>query len=83
MFFSKKSPHEPGCMAVHLVVAALMLLFVLASLLGVYASHMLSEGLTFGTSQGSLAIIAFVVGVKGFFCTLQSCFAKCEMCGTK
>ena len=83
MFFHKKSPHATGCMVGHMVVAAIMLLLVLASVLGVYKTHMLSEGLTFGTSQASLAIVAFVLAVKGLHHTLKSCYTKCEICSAK
>ncbi len=67
----------------HMIVAALMLLFVLAALLGVIKSHVLSDGLTFGTTSGSLAILAFVVAVKGFYATLCSCYTKCDVCSAK
>jgi len=67
-------------MIVHLVVAAIMVLLVLAALLGIYKAHVLSEGLTFGTSQGSLAIVAFVFAIKGLHVTLKNCFMKCEIC---
>ena len=45
------------------VFSSLLLLASVASLIGVYKSHFLSSGATFGTTSGSLALIAFVLSV--------------------
>jgi hypothetical protein len=80
MFFHKKAPHKPGCMVMHLVLAGLLLLAAVASLLGVYLSHFLESGLTFGTSAGSLSLIAFTFTVTMFLHQLKACMTSCEIC---
>ena len=80
MFFHKKAPHTPGCMVVHLLVALLLFLGSVASLVGVYKSHVMPEGLTFGTTSGSLALLAFAVTITLFLKQVKNCFMKCEVC---
>jgi hypothetical protein len=79
----KKAPHKPGCMVVHVIVAALLLLLSLAALVGVYKSHVLLDGLAFGTTSGSLAIIAFVAAVMAFMRQMKACSCKCDVCSVK
>ncbi|MBI1812855.1 hypothetical protein HY285_03295 [Candidatus Peregrinibacteria bacterium] len=79
-FHPKKSPHAPGCMVLHMIVAALLALSALASLVGVYKAHFLNDGLTFGTSTASLALIAFAFTVTMWLHSMKSCMGKCEIC---
>ncbi len=68
MFFvhAKKTATDPGTLAVQIIVCALLFLCSLASLVGVVLSHVdVSQGtLSFGTSAGSLSIIAFAIAVS-------------------
>ena len=81
MFFHKKAPHEPGCMVMHLVVSALLFLVSLAALVGVYKAHFLGDGsMTFGTSAGSLSLIALGVSLTLWMHQMKNCFTKCEVC---
>ncbi|MDD4319865.1 MAG: hypothetical protein PHW10_06115 [Candidatus Peribacteraceae bacterium] len=81
--FSKKSSHKPACLVAHLLVAAVLLFTSVAALVGVYLSHVLSSGLVFGTSSGSLSIIAFVVSVMALGKQVRLCCEKCACCGAK
>jgi hypothetical protein len=65
LFGSKKSGKapDPNLVAVHWVVVLLYLLVTIAAGVGVYKSHLLSSGATFGTTSGSLSIIAFVLSL--------------------
>ncbi len=83
MLFCKKSPHKPGCMIVHTILAVLLLLATLTSLIGVYKAHVLADGLTFGTTTGSLSLIAFAITVVVFKKVMKSCCSKCEVCSMK
>jgi hypothetical protein len=79
---SKKPAHTPGCLAVHMVIAALFLLMSVVAFIGVYTTHFLPDGLTFGNSSGSLAIIAFAFTLGLFFNQVKACVMKCDLCGT-
>jgi hypothetical protein len=82
MFLKKKSTHATPCLVVHVVVAVLFLVAAIAALLGVYHSHVLKAGvLVFGTSSGSLALIAFAVTLAFFMKALKHCCGSCEACG--
>lgn len=89
--FSKKPTHKTPCLVMHLLIAALLLLVSLLSLLGVFLSHILTsthDGVTtttlaFGTSSGSLSIIAFAVSVTCFLKQLKASWSKCEACSSK
>jgi hypothetical protein len=67
-------------MAVHGVVTVLLFLCALAALVGVYKSHFLAVGLTFGTTQGSLSLIAFAVTITVAMKQLIKCYTKCDVC---
>ncbi|TSC59173.1 MAG: hypothetical protein Greene041619_9 [Candidatus Peregrinibacteria bacterium Greene0416_19] len=80
MFFSKKSPHTPGCMAVNLVAATLLFLTSLAALIGVYVAHVQDDELTFGSMSGSLSLIALAVCLTLWLHQMKNCMMKCEIC---
>lgn len=73
--FGKKSKNSgcTSCMVTNIVTAVLLLVATVAAAIGVYKAHFLAAGATFGTSNGSLSIIAFVLAV-----TL--CAKSCKMC---
>ncbi len=81
MFFHHFKKCSVPCLLSKWIVAVLLLLTSLASLFGVYQTHMVSDGIQFGGSAGSLAIIAFVVSVmawsKQMICCMKS---TCEVC---
>lgn len=51
------------CSVVHWVIAVIILLSAIASVIGVYKAHFLAGGATFGTTNGSLSIMAMVVSL--------------------
>ena len=65
------SPCKP-CTWVSFIVAILVLLSSVASLVGVYKAHFLVGGATFGTTNGSLALIALVANLA-FLKKVMSC----------
>lgn len=72
----KKSGLCSFCEVWSVVLAALALVCTLAAIAGVYQAHVLSSGLTFGTSTGSLSIIALVI-------SLFLLKKVCDSCGCK
>lgn len=80
MFFSKKAPHTPACMVVHLVVSAILFLASLAALVGMYKAHFMPEGMTFGTSAGSLSLIALGATLTLWLHQMKNCLMECEVC---
>ena len=75
--FGKKSKGGDSYTSMYWIVTVLLFLATLAAAVGVYKSHFLSSGATFGTTSGSLSIIAFVISL-----TLWS-KAFCCCCGKK
>ena len=81
--FKKKATHMGACLALHVVVAVLLFVASIAALLGVYKAHMLSSGFVFGTTSGSLALLAFAVSLSLCMYQLKCCVTKCEACMVK
>lgn len=82
--FKKKSPHAGACMVLHVVVAVLLFVASIAAILGAYKAHVLtSGGLAFGTTSGSLALIAVALTLKCCMKQVCACVTKCEACGVK
>ena len=78
--FAKKTSHNLSCLVGHLVVAFLFLLVTIASFVGVYMTHVSQDHVTFGTSGGSLALLAFAVNLGFLVNALKECWRKCEIC---
>ena len=80
--FHKSSKNGPCtvCKVASAVIGILGLLVTIAAAIGVYKAHILSSGATFGTLNGSAAIIALVISLKLTKKTLSCC--PCQ-CGTK
>jgi hypothetical protein len=74
--FSKKSGMHPAVQIVAAVFGVLLFLASLAALAGIYYTHMVGGGATFGTTTASLSIIAFSVSIY----VLHSCLC-CPNCG--
>ncbi len=84
MFFHKKPPHDPGCLAFHVGASILLFIAALAALIGLVVAHYdPSDGaLVFGTPASSLAIIAFVVTLSLLMKQCAMCMSKCDVCVT-
>lgn len=80
--FQKKSKSVgcTGCTAGNIVASVLLAIGAIASAIGVYKAHVLAAGATFGTSNGSLSLIAFVIAVSLLHKTCKSCCGcSCDM----
>jgi hypothetical protein len=60
-------------MVTGIVLSVFLLLATLAALAGVYKAHVLTSGAVFGSTSGSLAIIAFVISLSLFGKALKQC----------
>ncbi len=72
-----------ACKVVAVVVFILMALLAVASLLGVWMTHMGPTGLQFGTPEASLSIIAAAIALmlaKKMMCKMCPCGKK-ACCG--
>ena len=69
----KKKQTKGLLRAVQLVICALAFLAVLSSLAGIYQTHFVGGGATFGTTTASLSLIAFVATTMLFFKSLKKC----------
>ncbi len=84
---SKKQPTcSTGCMIGKWIVAILLLIVSLASLVGVYQTHVVmgagsTMALQFGSTSGSLSIIAFAISTSVLVKKLASCMnGSCDIC---
>lgn len=75
------------CLAVKWGVAVLLLVAAVAAAVGIYETHIIvtedpsSVMLQFGSTGGSLAIIAFTLASMSFCKKLMCCMSKtCEVC---
>lgn len=79
-----------GCKFVVVIVALLTTITTVATFIGVWQTHMTAEGWSFGTTNGSLAVIAFVASIMCWLklvkkicpCGKGSCGGACSSCGT-
>ncbi len=88
MFFGKKkNPHDTGCFVCHVIVTVLLFVTTLAALMEVLASHyVILKGareatMIFGTSAGSLSLIAFAITITFWVKSFKACMSGCEACG--
>jgi hypothetical protein len=80
---SKKQSCPLGCVLTKWIVCALLILAAAAALVGMYETHILGLApvrLQFGSTSGSLAILAFSVAVVSAMKQLVCCMSKCEVC---
>lgn len=69
----KNTTGSSGACSVFLgLVAFLLLLTSLAAMMGVVNTHLTSNGIVFGGSGASLALIAFAINIA--FCTKLLCY---------
>lgn len=83
----KQAGCSTGCMVCKWIVAVLLLLVAIAALVGVYQTHVVTGSdasrtmIQFGSTSGSLAIIAFVVSVMAWCKKMAACMSgSCEVC---
>lgn len=83
----KQAGCSAGCIISKWIVAVLLLLATIAALIGVYETHVITGSdssrvmIQFGSTSGSLAIIAFVVSVMAFGKKAAACMrSSCDMC---
>ena len=87
MAFGKKqssSSCHPAYMVLRWVMCALLLLVAIGALVGVYQTHVLMSAdtlrLQFGSTSGSLAIIAFAAASMSLMKQFVKCMGPCEIC---
>lgn len=72
-----------GCLVTKWVLCLLLLLIAIAALIGVYQTHVLDLApvrVQFGSTSGSLAIIAFVASSVACMKHMISCMGSCAVC---
>jgi hypothetical protein len=67
-----------GCMIMRWMTALFLLIAAIASLIGAYMAHVLPDGVVFGSTSGSLALIAFTLSIV----LLSKQIQKCCPCGS-
>lgn len=72
MFRKHSDAKCPGCTVIRWVVTVILSLTSLAALIGAYKAHVLAGGATFGTTSGSLSLLALSVTL--------ALWAKCAVC---
>lgn len=70
-----------GCKVTGIVVALLSTVVTIAAFVGLYKAHMGVDGLEFGTLNGSAAIIAVVLSLKFWKCTVKKMCPCNKACG--
>lgn len=78
-FSKKKSGLCSFCEWLSVVLTALATIAALAAVAGLYKAHVLSSGLTFGTSTGSLSIIALVASLLFLKKACDACMCDCKV----
>lgn len=74
------------CMVTKWALVVFLFLTTVASLVGVYQTHILigtdpaQFAMQFGSTSGSLAILAFAVSAKIWMKQLMACMGDCEVC---
>lgn len=75
-----------GCLVVKWLLCILLLIVAVAALVGVYNTHILFAAdpvefrMQFGSTSGSLAILAFAIASTAFMKHMISCLGECEIC---
>jgi hypothetical protein len=75
-----------GCLITKWALCILLFLVSVAALIGVYETHIITGtdpvrfAVQFGSSGGSLAILAFTVASVSFMKQILCCLGPCEVC---
>lgn len=72
-FKKKKGSMCDFCMVTNIVISAFAVLATLAALIGVYKAHVLSNGIAFGTTSGSLSLLALAINLFLLKKALENC----------
>ena len=76
---AKKPP--PGCSPckfIQWIVCLLLFIGAVASIVGVYKAHVVDGVTTFGTTPGSMALIAFAITITVWLKMMKEC-CPCDM----
>lgn len=79
----KHATCSPACIGIKWVVCVLLLIVSVAALVGVYETHFLSLSpmrVQFGSTSGSLSIMAFALAVTCWGKKMAACMSKCDVC---
>ncbi|MCF7844335.1 MAG: hypothetical protein K9M03_00715 [Kiritimatiellales bacterium] len=60
------------------VVSVLMFLAMLAAIAGVYETHFIGSGATFGTTGASLSLLTFAITAHLWIRSLACCLGMCQ-----
>lgn len=75
---------SPACALMKWVVCVLLFVATVAAAVGTYQTHVLMGGETlrfqFGSTSGSLAIIAFTIATMAWVKQMVCCMSECEVC---
>ena len=78
-----KSKNKNGlctvCGVTNIIVGALAVVASLAAITGVYQAHVLSTGLVFGTTSGSLSLLALAVNLFLVKKASAACGCQCTV----
>ncbi|MFH1670850.1 MAG: hypothetical protein ABIA92_04685 [Patescibacteria group bacterium] len=78
-FSTMSKSGNPGMFqALQWVVSVLMFLAMLASIAGIYETHFVGAGATFGTTGASLSILSFAVTAHLWIKSLACCLGACQ-----
>ncbi|MDD5056016.1 MAG: hypothetical protein PHZ00_07180 [Candidatus Peribacteraceae bacterium] len=78
-----------GCVITKWIVAVLLFVAVVMAAIGIVQTHVVVDAngsfqaVQFGSSAGSLAIIAFSVALLGWVKQMTGCLGKCDVCSLK
>jgi hypothetical protein len=75
----KKSGICVFCEWLTIILTALSTITSIAAIAGLYKSHVMSDGLVFGTSTGSLSIIALIISLVFLKKTCEACMCECKI----
>jgi hypothetical protein len=67
------------CSVTFVILSVLAVIAAIAALIGVYKSHFLSTGLTFGTLNDSASLIALVLTLKFVSKLSKGCSCQCDL----
>jgi hypothetical protein len=67
------------CTIVNMIVGVVAVLISIAALVGVWKSHVLSSGMTFGTTSGSLSIMALAISLFLVKKAMSGCWCQCDV----
>jgi hypothetical protein len=76
---SKKGAMCQTCTYTSVILSVIAIVASLAALIGAYKAHVLSNGLTFGTTSGSLSLLALAINIHVVQRLCKSCGCTCTM----